>query len=120
MAIEATFTGWLNDIKEFDWGTVLKMSHSVRRKDEQGEWQTVGKDYIDVIVDPAKRGEFSDILNAQVPSRVAVTGNCKPHHYTNQNGETVNLLKVWPNAMELETGDYKAQPEGQEYIDTPF
>jgi len=50
MAMELTFTGWLNDVKSFDWGTVLKMSHSVRKKDEAGNWQTVSKDFVDVII----------------------------------------------------------------------
>lgn len=120
MAIEATFTGWLNDKKDFDWGTVLKMSHSVRRKDESGQWQTVGKDFIDVIIDKNKAAEFSDVLAAPVPCRLDVTGNAKPAHYTNQQGEVVSYLKVWANAIEVQEQDFKPAVEGTEYIDTPF
>ena len=120
MAMELTFTGWLNDVKEFDWGTVLKMSHSVRRKDESGNWETVGKDFVDVIIDPAKRGEFSHALEAPVPCRMAVTGNAKPAHYTNNVGDTVVYMKVWASAIEVVESDFAPKTEGTEYIDTPF
>lgn len=51
MTIRVTFDGWVNEVKSFDWGHVLKMSHDRRAKNDAGEWETVGKDYIDVIVD---------------------------------------------------------------------
>jgi len=122
MAMELTFTGWLNDVKNFDWGTVLKMSHSVRRKDEAGNWETVGKDFIDVIIEPSKRDEFAHALSAPVPCRMAVTGNTKPAHYVNNTGDTVLYMKVWANAIEVLEQDFKQEPkvEGTEYIDTPF
>ena len=30
-------TGWLNDVREFDWGTALKVGVDVRKKNHQGE-----------------------------------------------------------------------------------
>jgi len=117
MAIEATFTGWLNDKKDFDWGTVLKMSHSVRRKDESGQWQTVGKDYIDVIIPAEKSEELRHALAAPVPCRMDVTGNAKPAHYTNAQGEVVSYLKIWANAVEVQEQDFN---KVQEVVDTPF
>lgn len=117
MAMELTFTGWLNDVKSFDWGTVLKMSHSVRKKDEAGNWQTVSKDFVDVIIDNDKRGEFEHVLSATVPCRVNVTGNAKPAHYTNNVGDTVVYMKVWANAAEVLEQDYvKSTP----VEDVPF
>lgn len=106
MAMELTFTGWLNEVKTFDWGTVLKVSHSVRKKDDNGDWQTVSKDYVDVIIDTNKRDEFSSVIEAPVPCRVDVTGNCKPANYTNKDGEVVNYMKVWPNAIEVVEKDF--------------
>jgi hypothetical protein len=49
-----------------------------------------------------------------------VTGNAKPAHYTNQQGEVVSYLKVWANAIEVQQQDFKPAVEGTEYIDTPF
>lgn len=118
MAIEVTFTGWLNDKKEFDWGTVLKMSHSVRRKDEQGDWQTVGKDFIDVIVDKNKMTEFREVLTTDGPARLEVTGNAKPAHYTNKDGEVVTYLKVWPKFIEVEQQGSASQVPA--FDETPF
>lgn len=106
MAMELTFTGWLNEIKTFDWGTVLKVSHSVRKKDDNGDWQTVSKDYVDVVIDNNKRDEFAHILDAPVPCRIDVTGNCKPAHYVNGSGEVVNYMKVWANALEVVEKDF--------------
>lgn len=52
MTIRVTFDGWVNDVKSFDWGHVLKMAHDRRAQNKDtGEWETVGKDYIDVIID---------------------------------------------------------------------
>lgn len=117
MAMELTFTGWLNDVKTFDWGTVLKMSHSVRKQNDAGNWETVSKDYVDVIIDNNKRAEFEHALNAPVPCRMAVTGNAKPASYTNNVGETVVYMKVWANALEVQDQDFvKSTP----VEDVPF
>lgn len=51
MALNIEFEGYVNEIKTFSWGTVVKMSHNQRAKnDATGEWETVGKDYIDVTL----------------------------------------------------------------------
>jgi len=118
MAIEATFTGWLNETKTFNWGTVLKVSHSVRRKDEQGDWQTVGKDYIDVVIDNSRSGDFAELLAAEAPCRIAVTGNCKPTHYEKQDGTVVDVLKVWPSEAEVLKQENASQ--NLAFEDTPF
>ena len=44
-------TGWLNDVKDFDWGRALKVSVDVRKKNHQGEWETVDKTVYDVTTD---------------------------------------------------------------------
>jgi hypothetical protein len=44
-------TGWLNDVKEFDWGTVLKLSVDVRKRNDAGVWETVDKTVYDVSTD---------------------------------------------------------------------
>lgn len=127
MAMKIEFTGWMNDRKDFSWGTVIKATHSVRRKDEAGEWQTVGKDYVDIVIEDSKRAEFAHILDAPVPCRIEVAGNVKPSHYEKRgdNGpEIVNYLKVWPDNIEVMQQDFtpsNAQPQDLSYLsDTPF
>lgn len=122
MAMELTFTGWLNEAKVFDWGTVLKVSHSVRKKDENGEWQTVSKDFVDVIIDSQRLSEFAEVLAAPVPCRIDVTGNCKPASYVNKVGDTVNYMKVWANVIEVQQQDF-SQPvsaPAADYSEAPF
>jgi hypothetical protein len=46
-----TVTGWLNDVKDFDWGRALKVSVDVRKQNHQGEWETVDKTIYDVTTD---------------------------------------------------------------------
>lgn len=49
MALTIEFEGFVNEVKTFSWGTVVKMSHAQRAKnDATGLWETVGKDYLDV------------------------------------------------------------------------
>lgn len=107
MAMEITFSGWLNDIKQFDWAHVLKCAHHVRKKNGD-TWETVSKDYIDVIVEDLS--QFPQITEDTVPSRIKVTGNVKPASYerTDQNGEreVIVYLKVWPKEIEIIENSY--------------
>jgi hypothetical protein len=103
MAMEMTFSGWLNDIKKFDWAYVLKCAHHVRKKNDAGEWETVSKDYIDVIVDDLSA--FPHITEDIVPCRIKVSGNFKPASYsrTTDTGETETMLysKVWAKEIAI-------------------
>lgn len=104
MAMELEFTGWLNEVKDFGWGTVCKMTHQIRKQNAQGVWETVGRDYVDVIIEAAEVDNYKHILQAEIPTRVKVVGNVKPQAYErNVDGErTVQpYLKVWPSAMEV-------------------
>lgn len=107
MAMELSFTGWLNDIKEFDWGIVLKCAHHIRKQNDRGEWETTGKDYIDVVVD---KGQFPEISEDIVPCRITVKGNMKSSYYekTEADGSktVVPLTKVWAKEIEVLTKDF--------------
>lgn len=63
--IKVEFTAYVNEVKTFDWGTVLKVAHAQVKKNDAGEWETVGRDYFDVIA-PAgvkvKEGDKLDII----------------------------------------------------------
>lgn len=87
MAIKVTFEGFVNEVKTFDWGTVLRMAHSQRAKnDATGQWETVGKDYIDVTV--------NDGANIQEGTILAVEGTLKVSTYEKRDGTTGVALKV--------------------------
>jgi single-stranded DNA-binding protein len=86
MALNITFDGYVQEVKQFQWGTVAVVSHAHRAKDDNGQWQTVGRDYIDVTL--------PDGFTAEQDTKVRVTGSLKVDAYTNKNGEAKPRLKV--------------------------
>jgi hypothetical protein len=86
MALNITFEGFVQEIKEFGWGTVVTVVHNHRSKnDATGQWETIGKDYLDVTTDgpiPAK------------DSKVLVQGRLKVSTYQKRDGSTGVALKV--------------------------
>lgn len=101
MALALQFTGFLQEVKHFDWGTVVEVAHTNRKKNDAGEWETVSTDYIDVIIDNRDKDAYANIINAPKSTRLAVSGNMKWNIYTKRNGEPGAKMKVW--AEEIET-----------------
>jgi len=66
-----TVTGWLNDVKDFDWGRALKVSVDVRKKNHQDEWETVDKTIYDVTTD--NRAPLDGVKQVTVTGRVTGT-----------------------------------------------
>jgi hypothetical protein len=64
-------TGWLNDIKYFEWGIAVKVSVDVRKKNEQGDWETVDKTVYDVTTD--SRGALEGVKQVVVSGRIVGT-----------------------------------------------
>ena len=69
---EVTVTGWLNDVKDFDWGRALKVAVDVRKKNHQDEWETVDKTVYDVTTDD-KSGNFDGVKQVTVTGRITGT-----------------------------------------------
>jgi hypothetical protein len=67
-----TVTGWLNDVKDFDWGRALKVSVDVRKQNHQGEWETVDKTVYDVTTDDRSM-VFDNIKQVTVEGRITGT-----------------------------------------------
>ena len=65
-------TGWLNDIKDFDWGRALKVSVDVRKKNHQDEWETVDKTIYDVTTDD-RSVNFDGVKQITVEGRITGT-----------------------------------------------
>jgi len=68
---QVTVTGWLNDVKDFDWGRALKVSVDVRKKNHQDEWETVDKTIYDVTTD--NRTPLDGVKQVVVSGRITGT-----------------------------------------------
>ena len=66
-----TVTGWLNDVKDFEWGRALKVSVDVRKKTEAGTWETVDKTIFDVTTD--NRSPLEGVKQVVVTGRIVGT-----------------------------------------------
>lgn len=87
MAINVEFEGFVNEVKVLSWGTVAKMAHSQRAKnDATGQWETVGKDYFDVTL--------PDGVQVAEGALVKVTGSLKVGTFEKRDGTTGVSLKV--------------------------
>jgi hypothetical protein len=64
-------TGWLNDVKDFDWGRALKVSVDVRKQNHQGEWETVDKTVYDITTD--NRAPLDGVKQVVVTGRIVGT-----------------------------------------------
>ena len=80
-------TGWLNDMREFEWGTALKVGVDVRRKNHQGEWETVDKTVYDVTTDG--RAPLEGVKQVKIVGRITGTNS-----FEKRDGSTGVSIKV--------------------------
>ena len=109
MAVKVQFRGFVNDIKQFDWGVIYNMAHSQRQKDEQGEWQTTGYDYFDVV-------DNSRMTSFVKGDQVEVSGNLKTRRYEGKDGVQRIALQVRADSMDKVRG----QARGPAAIEEAF
>lgn len=121
MALNIQFEGYVNEVKQFGWGSVAKVSHNQRAKNDAGEWETVSKDYLDVTL---PEGAIVD-----EGSIVRVEGTFKVSTYDKRDGSTGVAIKVRAQSVTpVERGGKPAAakateiPAGWEPVDTnmPF
>lgn len=101
MSINLQATVWKNDTKEFSWGTVLKCAHPNRRKNEAGDWETVSTDYIDIVIKPEDKEQFSGFILAPVSTRMTVSGKAKFKTFTKSDGSAGISIDVWPEELDF-------------------
>ena len=94
MAVKIEFTGFVNKVKKFDWGTVYDMSHHQMTKNHQGEWEKSGTDYFSVT------GPEGFAEN----DRVAVVGNLKSKRWEKQDGTKGMSLNVRAESITMVEG----------------
>ena len=80
-------TGWLNDVREFDWGTALKVSVDVRKKTPEGTWETVDKTVYDVTTDG--KTPLEGVKQVTVKDRITGTNT-----FQKRDGSTGSAVKV--------------------------
>jgi hypothetical protein len=86
MAIEVKFTGFVNEVKVFGWGVIAKVSHNQVKKTDDGKWETVGRDYFDVVL--------PDGVTVSENDRVDVVGRLKTKLYDRKDGGKGMSLEV--------------------------
>ena len=77
--IRVEFKGYVNSVRVFDWGTVYNVSHNQVRKNHQGEWETVGRDYFSVVA-PKDAATFAE------NDQVEIVGRLKTKTYDKRDG----------------------------------
>lgn len=89
MAVDVRFEGFINGVRQFEWGVVYDVAHAQMMKDEQGEWKVAGKDYFSVT-GPAGFNEGE---------KVAVVGTLKTKVYDKKDGSKGLSLNVRAKEM---------------------
>ena len=87
MAIQIEFEGYVNEVKQFDWGTVYNVSHRQVIKNAAGEWETAGYDYFDVSVQKGTPELPKD-------QKVKVKGTLKTKRFDKKDGSKGIALQV--------------------------
>jgi hypothetical protein len=85
-------TGWLNDVKDFEWGRALKVSVDVRKQNHQGEWETVDKTIYDVTTD--SRAALDGVKQVVVTGRITGT-----NVFQKRDGTSGFTIKVRADAV---------------------
>lgn len=101
----------MNEVKQFQWGTVARVSHSQRAKNKTtGQWETVGKDYFDVVLPDGVTLAQGDLAQFE--------GTLKSEKFTKKDGTEGLSLKVRATIAEkvdrassFSPNNYAAKPE---------
>jgi single-stranded DNA-binding protein len=120
MAITVQFTGFLQEVRHFDWGSVVEIAHTNRKKNQAGEWETVSTDYIDVVIDIAEKEGYRHIFELPKSTRLAVNGRMKFNVYTKQDGTPGAKMKVWAEEIESVGDPVKVIKDVLDPLDAPF
>ena len=110
MAVQIEFEGFINGIREFEWGVVYDIAHNQMMKDDQGDWKVAGKDYFSVT-GPAGFEEGD---------KVAVVGRMKTKLYDKKDGSKGVSLNVRATEMTKVERRGPAPQNTQQTLDQVF
>jgi len=94
-------TGWLNDVKTFDWGVALKLAVDVRKKNQQDEWETTDKTVYDVTADSVPN--LDGVRQVTVTGRVVATAT-----FEKRDGSTGSAIRVRATEVVVTVDDREA------------
>lgn len=101
MAAQIEVNGYVDGIKEFSWGTVVRVSstNSIKNK-ETGQWETASRDYYDVtLAEGVTLGPITE------NDKVIVRGSFKiGKQFAKKDGSVGLELKVRARSIELDPG----------------
>ena len=92
---QVSVTGWLNDVKDFEWGRAIKLSVDVRKKNHQGDWETVDKTVYDVTTDDRTQN-FDGVKQVTVEGRITGTNVFQKRDGSSGFSIKVRAVKVEP------------------------
>jgi hypothetical protein len=102
-----TVTGWLNDVKAFDWGTSLKVAVDVNQKNAQGEWVKVDKTIYEVGIDTP--------ISVEGAKQVIVTGRIQSTKTFERRDRTIGCsIRVKAESVEAIVDDREPPAKVQE------
>jgi len=91
MAVKIEFMGYVNRVREYDWGVVYDVAHNQMQK-KNDQWQTIGRDYFSVVgPEGGDRFAENDMVN--------VKGNLKTKYFDKQDGSKGLALNVRADEM---------------------
>jgi hypothetical protein len=93
-------TGWLNDVKDFDWGRALKVSVDVRKQNHQGDWETVDKTVYDVTTDDRSQN-FEGVKQVTVEGRISGTNVFQKRDGTSGFSIKVRGISITPASEKI-------------------
>jgi hypothetical protein len=92
-------TGWLQDMKDFEWGRAIKVSVDVRKQNHQGDWETVDKTVYDVTTD--NRTPLDGVKQVVVTGRITGTNVFQKRDGTSGFSIKVRAESVAPAANQV-------------------
>lgn len=109
MAVKIEFTGYVNRVREYDWGVVYDVAHNQMQK-KGDRWETIGRDYFSVVgVEGGTRFAENDMVN--------IKGTLKTKTFDKQDGSKGIALNVRAEEMSKQAtardAKPKANPEAQ-------
>ena len=111
MAIRSTFEAWVTEVKQtHEWGAFVTFSHQKRRKNPAtDEWETVGRDYIELSVPT----ELLPVVQNNALVAIVANLNGTPNAYLDKNGEP----KARVNGSALEIVPVERVQRGDETVE---
>lgn len=103
MAIKVEFVGYVNKVREYDWGIAYDVAHNQMVK-KGDQWEAVGRDYLSVV-GPQGGPRFNE------NDMVEIKGTLKTKVFDKQDGSKGIALNVRAESMTVKASKGNARPK---------